>query len=177
MQNNVIVTRKKSNIKSGQGSQKEAWYPDVLVDWLSAARRTPTPPLLYILYFIVIYKEVYNTCDYLRVNIVIGNANNLCKYWPITVGCIDKDWQMTDPTSRQRRGPKTKRKDSNFEKKNIYIYLVKSPRLGSTPRHTDWLTVSCNVTLTLTIACSSSFCLTITLFCFQCVLSDEKTGL
>jgi hypothetical protein len=25
-----------------------------------------------------------------------------------------------------------------------------SPRRGSTPRHTDWLTVSCNVTLTLT---------------------------
>jgi hypothetical protein len=37
-----------------------------------------------------------------------------------------------------------KRQDSNSEKKS----LVKSPRLGSTPRHTDWLTVSRNVTLT-----------------------------
>jgi hypothetical protein len=25
-------------------------------------------------------------------------------------------------------------------------YLVASPKMGSTPRHTDWLTVSCNVT-------------------------------
>jgi hypothetical protein len=42
-QNDVIVQRTKSKIKSGQGSQKEARYPDLLVDWLSAARRTPTP--------------------------------------------------------------------------------------------------------------------------------------
>jgi hypothetical protein len=28
--------------------------------------------------------------------------------------------------------------------------MVNCPRLGSTPRHTDWLTVSCNVTLSLT---------------------------
>jgi hypothetical protein len=43
-QNNVIVKRKKkSKIKSGHGSQREARYPDLLVDWLSAARRTPTP--------------------------------------------------------------------------------------------------------------------------------------
>jgi hypothetical protein len=30
-------------------------------------------------------------------------------------------------------------------------YLVMSPRRGSTPRQTDWLTVSRKVTLTLTI--------------------------
>jgi hypothetical protein len=30
-------------LESGQGSQMEARYPDLLVDWLSAARRTPTP--------------------------------------------------------------------------------------------------------------------------------------
>jgi hypothetical protein len=30
--NDVIVKRKKSKIKSGQGSQKEARYPDLLVD-------------------------------------------------------------------------------------------------------------------------------------------------
>jgi hypothetical protein len=35
-----------------------------------------------------------------------------------------------------------------FEKKK---YLVMSPRRGSTSRQTDWLTVSCNVTLTLTL--------------------------
>jgi hypothetical protein len=32
--------------------------------------------------------------------------------------------------------------------------LVNCPRLGSTPRHTDWLTVSRNVTLTLTLTLS-----------------------
>jgi hypothetical protein len=32
-------------------------------------------------------------------------------------------------------------------------------------------------TLDQILACSPSFCLTITLFCFQCVLSDERTGL
>jgi hypothetical protein len=40
-----------------------------------------------------------------------------------------------------------KRQESNFEKKKS---LVKSPRLGFTPRYTDWLTVSRNVILTLT---------------------------
>jgi hypothetical protein len=36
--NKVIVRRrKKSKIKSGQGSQREARYPDELVDWLSIA--------------------------------------------------------------------------------------------------------------------------------------------
>jgi hypothetical protein len=39
--NKVIVRRKKkSKIKSGQGSQREAQYQDELVEWLSAARRT-----------------------------------------------------------------------------------------------------------------------------------------
>jgi hypothetical protein len=49
---------------------------------------------------------------------VTQNVNNLCKYWLTTVDCIDKDWQMTDPTSRQRGRPQ-KRQDSNFENKNI----------------------------------------------------------
>jgi hypothetical protein len=41
--NNLIVRRKKkSKIKSGQGSQKEVRYPDLLIDWLSAAGRTTT---------------------------------------------------------------------------------------------------------------------------------------
>jgi hypothetical protein len=40
----VIVKRKKKRkIKSGHESQREAPYQDELVDWLSAARRTPTP--------------------------------------------------------------------------------------------------------------------------------------
>jgi hypothetical protein len=42
-QNNVTVQRKKRKINSGRGSQREARYPDLLVDWLSVARRTPTP--------------------------------------------------------------------------------------------------------------------------------------
>jgi hypothetical protein len=41
--------------------------------------------------------------------------------------------------------PRCYMQDDLFEKRS----LVKSPRLGSTPRLTDWLTVSCNVTLTL----------------------------
>jgi hypothetical protein len=40
-QNNVIVKWKKTKkIKSGQGFQMD---PDLLVDWLSATRITPTP--------------------------------------------------------------------------------------------------------------------------------------
>jgi hypothetical protein len=41
--NKVIVRRKKkSKIKCGKGPQREARYPDELVDWLSAVRWTPT---------------------------------------------------------------------------------------------------------------------------------------
>jgi hypothetical protein len=39
----LSAEKKKSKIKSGQGSQREARYPDELDDCLSAARRTPTP--------------------------------------------------------------------------------------------------------------------------------------
>jgi hypothetical protein len=54
--------------------------------------------------------------------------------------------QKTDPSSRQRGRPtKTRPYLSNKNK-----YLVMSPRWGSTPRLTDWPTVSRNVTLTLT---------------------------
>jgi hypothetical protein len=53
--------------------------------------------------------------------------------------------QMTDPSSHQRGRP-TKKKDRNCQ---TVINLVMSPRWGSTPRLTDWLTVSRNVTLTL----------------------------
>jgi hypothetical protein len=44
----IVKRKKKSKIKSGQGSQREARYPDVLVNWLSAARRTPTPNRLIV---------------------------------------------------------------------------------------------------------------------------------
>jgi hypothetical protein len=57
------------------------------------------------------------------------------KYW---VTCLDLS---------SERAPQI-RQDCNFKKK--IISLVRSPKLGSTPRHTDWLTVSCKVTLTLT---------------------------
>jgi hypothetical protein len=56
--------------------------------------------------------------------------------------------QMTDPTSRQRGRPQMTRQKLKKKKRS----LVKSPRLGSTPRLTDWLTVSRKVTLTLTWA-------------------------
>jgi hypothetical protein len=41
-----------------------------------------------------------------------------------------------------------KKQDRNCQESNKY--LVMGPRLGSTPRFTDCLTVNCNVTLTLT---------------------------
>jgi hypothetical protein len=46
--------------------------------------------------------------------------------------------------SSERAPPKDK--IETLKKKS----LIKSLKLGSTPRHTDWLTVSRNVTLTLT---------------------------
>jgi hypothetical protein len=47
-ENKVIVRRRKnSKINSGQGFQREARYPDELVDWLSAARGTPTPTITW----------------------------------------------------------------------------------------------------------------------------------
>jgi hypothetical protein len=55
---------------------------------------------------------------------------------------------MTDPTSRQRGRPQMTRQKLSTTK--IYLWST-SPRLGSTPRHTDWLTVSCDVTLTVTL--------------------------
>jgi hypothetical protein len=52
-------------------------------------------------------------------------------------------WQ-TRPLVREGAPPKDK--TVTLKKKS----LVKCPRRGSTPRHTDWLTVGRNVTLTLT---------------------------
>jgi hypothetical protein len=51
-------------------------------------------------------------------------------------------------TSRQRGHP-TKTRQQPSDRKQ---YLVTSPRVGSKPRCTDWLIVSRNVTLTLTLA-------------------------
>jgi hypothetical protein len=72
-------------------------------------------------------------------------VNNLCKIWLTTQGCIDND----RPDLSSERAPPNDR-TVTFKKKKKKRSLVKSPRLGSTPRLTDWLTVSCNVTLTLT---------------------------
>jgi hypothetical protein len=54
--------------------------------------------------------------------------------------------KKTDPSSCQRGRPTKTRPQLSESNK----YLVMSPRWGSTPRLTDWLTVSRNVTLTLT---------------------------
>jgi hypothetical protein len=72
-------------------------------------------------------------------------VNYICKYWDY----FRLYWQKTDKgqTRPLVREGAPKWQDSYFKKKRS---LVKSPRLGSTPRHTDWLTVSCNVSLTLT---------------------------
>jgi hypothetical protein len=61
--------------------------------------------------------------------------------------------QKTDPPARQRGRP-IKKQDRN--RPNSTKNLVMSPRWGSTPRLTDWLTVSRNVTLTLTCMSQSS---------------------
>jgi hypothetical protein len=49
-----------------------------------------------------IFKVKYCKCEMCLTH----NVNDLCKYWLTTVDCIDKDWQITDPTSRQRGRPK-----------------------------------------------------------------------
>jgi hypothetical protein len=69
----------------------------------------------------------------------------LCMYWQTTKYC--GLWQTTDTTSRQRgRLTKTRQQSSNSNK-----HLAMRTRRGSTSRHTDWLTVSRNVTLTLAL--------------------------
>jgi hypothetical protein len=55
--------------------------------------------------------------------------------------------QTRDPSSRQRRRPTKTRPYLSKSNK----YLVMSPRWGSTPRFTNWLTASRNVTSTLTV--------------------------
>jgi hypothetical protein len=59
----------------------------------------------------------------------------------------DSDWQETDPTSRQRGCPTETTRQLSDRK----YYLFTSCRLNLTPRHTDWLAVSRNMTLTLTL--------------------------
>jgi hypothetical protein len=80
---------------------------------------------------------VYNTDN---VNIIV---NYIYKYWEY----IDKRLTTDRPDLSSERAPPNDRTVTFKKKKRS---LVKSPRLGSTPRHTGWLTVSCNVTLTLT---------------------------
>jgi hypothetical protein len=63
------------------------------------------------------------------------------------VGKIQQHIQKTDPSSRQRGRPRKQDRNCQIV---IAKYLVMSPRWSSTPRLTDWLTVSRNVTLTLT---------------------------
>jgi hypothetical protein len=67
------------------------------------------------------------------------------------------DIQMTDPVSHQRRHPIQMGQqipDPNpWKESNIWSNVHK---VGSTPRHTDWLTVSCKVTLTSNDSCPKS---------------------
>jgi hypothetical protein len=70
------------------------------------------------------------------------------------IDCCRLQWQRLThdkPDLSSERVPQ-KDKTVTLKKKS----LVKSPRLCSTPRHTDWLTVSSNVTLTLTWPMSRS---------------------
>jgi hypothetical protein len=57
---------------------------------------------------------------------------------------------MADPTSRQRGRPNWTEQKISYKEKVKKKNLVMGPRWGSTPRLTDWLTVSRNVTWTWT---------------------------
>jgi hypothetical protein len=65
---------------------------------------------------------------------------------------VDYDCWLTQtqdrPTLPSERAP-SHGQDSNCQ--TVNKNLVMSPRRGSTPRQADWLAVSCNVTLTLTL--------------------------
>jgi hypothetical protein len=75
-----------------------------------------------------------------------------------TISCktvyIDKDFRLQTYTDKGQTRPLVRegaliRQDRNFQR--INKHLVMSPGRGSTPRHTDWPTVSHKVTLTLTL--------------------------
>jgi hypothetical protein len=71
------------------------------------------------------------------------------KYGHESQGTRNRERLCWRPSSRQRgRLTKTRPSQSKSNK-----YLVMSPRWDSTPRLTDWQTVSRNVTLTLTLTC------------------------
>jgi hypothetical protein len=58
---------------------------------------------------------------------------------------------MTDPTSRQRGRPiKYRTTTYRYLPSKGKQHLVTSPRVGSTPRRTDWQTVNHKITLTFT---------------------------
>jgi hypothetical protein len=60
------------------------------------------------------------------------------------VGKAQQHIQKTDPSSCQEGAPQKQDRNCQIV---IAKYLVMSPRWGSAPRLTDWLTVSRNVTL------------------------------
>jgi hypothetical protein len=114
--------------------------------------------ILYILYFIVIY------CKSIKHNVGIKFKYCKCKLCltqnvknyvntETTLVYIDKRLTNDRPDLSSERPPPNDRALTSKKK----ISLVKSPRLGSTPRLTDWPTVSCKVTLTLTDKCRCSF--------------------
>jgi hypothetical protein len=91
-----VAMQRMTQLWSNQSGLREARYPDLLVDWLSAARRTPTP--------------TPELCITQSVN---------CMYILIPLQTIlTTDWQMTDPTSRQGGRPKLDRTVTFKEKKN-----------------------------------------------------------
>jgi hypothetical protein len=82
-----------------------------------------------------------------------------CTYFMIIQITTDRDRQMTDPASHQRRRP-TETKKSNFPTENFRreIMSAHKPRVGSAPRHTDWPTVSHNITLLCSALLCSAWC-------------------
>jgi hypothetical protein len=60
-------------------------------------------------------------------------------------------WQRLTNDRPDFSSERAPQKDKTVTLRGKKKSLVKSPRLGLTPRHTDWLTVSRNVTLTLRI--------------------------
>jgi hypothetical protein len=73
------------------------------------------------------------------------HVNSKCTHRQMTILWLTKD----RPGLSSERAPHTD-KARHFRPKHLKRkqYLVKRPQSGSTPRHTDWLTVSCKVILT-----------------------------
>jgi hypothetical protein len=101
------------------------------------------------------------------------NVNHLCTYWQLT---IDLDWHNRPDLSSERAPPTDKTENSRlvlFLKKQT---LVRSPKVGSTPRRTDWLTVSRKVTVTVTVTDCEISSSVVQIEQFRCKYVEKRVG-